>query len=377
LAVALAEIPQLSPQSPAKLKAELDEHPEKILKQLQFAADHLTTYNAKRVQADPVPGPCDSVLQPLGERFLNDPNCKLFSSFGSPLENATSITQLHDNINRVCTNPCYQFMVGAFRQIGECYERNGLSLGSSGSSLNFSVISDMFDFFCLQNPASGEYCMALMLDPALRNITGGGKADNATACFAFSQFGCCITRMLKFVAFTGGDLGPIQNTIRTTCGFGLPPDCPRAGATVKIIKAVWRIKGVAYAYYLSHKEAVGNALRKDIAARLNCDQGFIAFSSFREGSLIADFNIRGATDAQTDSIGATAVTASADAATAFPNVIATVGTAGTDAGATIGLDTTASTSTVTTYTAPGAGSHVQPMFALVAALLAVAFFVRQ
>jgi len=169
-----------------------------------------------------------------------------------------------------------------------------------------------------------------------------------------------------------------QGVLATACGFNTPPPCPLPGQSVQIAKATWRIKGVAYAYYLANQPAVSNALRMDIATKVGCNQGLISFTSITQGSLIAAFNIQGATNAQTSTLATSLATASADSTTSFPNVAAAVGTAGLDTGATgVGLDTTQSSSSVTTYTAPGKGANVQPMFALVAALLAFAFFARQ
>jgi len=304
----------------------------------------------------------------------NDPNCQaLFKNFGAdPLGNSTkdpgSVVRFLDSI---CTNPCYMGFINAVKSLIKCINDNGPPAGSQ--SLNFTDLDSIFGLFCMKNPANGQYCLSLFTDPALLNITGGGKADNATACNAFAQFGCCMNPIFSFIP----DPRTIESLIKTACGFSLPPPCPRPGESVKLVKATWTIKGLAYAYFLTHKEVVSAALRRDIAARLSCDQGFIAFTGFSQGSVIADFNVRGADDTQTDALATALTTASADASTPFPTVAATVGTDGLDAGSTIGIDTTKSSSSVTTYTAPGSGTNVQPIFALVAGLLAFAVFARQ
>jgi len=314
---------------------------------------------------------CTNQYQSTFSSLGNDPNCKaLFGDFAAnPLGNAsTDATSVPRFLDLICTNPCYMNLVNGLKSLITCINTNG----DPGVGFNFTSLDAIFGLFCMKNPANGQYCLALMTDPALLNITGGGKADNATACNAFAQFGCCMTPIFSFIP----DPRSIQSVLKTACGFSLPPACPRPGESVHLVKATWTIKGLAYAYFIANKATVSNALRADIATALSCDPGFISFTDFRQGSVIADFNVRGNSDTQTDSLG-TAVTTAAGQTQTFPTVAATVGTAGLDSGATLGIDPSKSSSSVTTYTAPGSGTNVQPMFALVAGLLAFAVFARQ
>jgi len=290
-------------------------------------------------------------------------------SFGkSPLTNSTndpaSVVKFLDSI---CTNPCYQPLIKAFHDLITCINTNG----GADLGFNFTSLDTIFGLFCMKNPANGQYCLALMTDPALMNITGGGKADNASACNLFAQFGCCMNPVFSFIP----DPGSIQRVLKSACGFSLPPACPRPGESVKLVKASWTIKGLVFAYFITHKDVLSNALRADIAARLSCDQGYISFTDFRSGSVIVDFNVRGTSDSQTDGFASVVSAAASDAT--FPTVAAAAGTDGVESGTTIGVDPTKSSSSVTTYTAPGSGTNVQPIFALVAGLLAFAVFARQ
>jgi len=403
LAVALSELAHLSPQTPQKLQAEVNGYPTILLNQIQSTADYFKLSSGPKVQDDPVDGgsasgdddgdtpppshPCYPVFAPLYQRIGTDLSCREpFTNFGKVFNNVSSITVLNANIHSICSNDCFQFMIAGMRVVGECFDKFGgppfgnVTINPNKPPTNISRLADAMGFVCVRNPTSGDYCLAVMLDTVFTGLPGGSRPENASICFTFTRFGCCMTRMFKFLENLNpnDDNTRTKNLLQAVCGFNLPPDCPRPGASVKIVKAVWRIKGVAYAYYNLNKETVTNALRKDIATRLGCSQGYISFSNIRAGSLIADFNVIAASDTETDTLGATVAQASADTTTTFPTLITAVGTAGLDTPtSTVGIDTTASTSTVTTYTAPGAGSHVQPMFALVVALLAVAFFVRQ
>jgi len=341
----------------------------KAVKNLQRLSNPMTTL------ADPDPSVCQATLQNAFGGIQNDQNCiTLITTLGATsLRNATTKAEVTAYISAICTNSCFRTILNAFKAIVTCYKANGIDAG------DFNQTEAATTLMCLKNPVNDEYCMASFQDPGLRNISDGRRNfDNVSACYTFSQMGCCLTSI--FMLAPSDDSGEhVKGFLRNTCGFvAPPPPCPLPGEAIRLVKATWRIKGVAYAYFQANRERVGAALRKDIATRLALDEGLIGFSGFRAGSLIADFSVRGSSDANTDAIAATLVTASAETGLAFPNVVAAVGTDGLDtAGATVGIDPAASSSSVQSYTAPGRASNVQPMFALVAALLAFAFFVRQ
>jgi hypothetical protein len=326
---------------------------------------------------------CEPLMNQLLGNFQNDQNCmRLFSSFGdNPLGNRTTPGAVGLALDAICTNPCYPALINAMKQITACLTANtptGGNSTSTGGSIDADMFDKIFGLFCMKNPANDQYCLSMMTDPALLNVTNGRRVDNNTVCDVFGQFGCCINPVFEFVERNeASSANSVRETLRTACGFTPPPACPRPGASVKFAKATWRIKGLAYLYFRANEAALKTALRADIAARVGCDKGYIAFTAFREGSVIADFNIRGQSDTETTNIATALATASADTATAFPNTASVAGTAGVDAGQTVGIDTTQSTSSVITYTAPGSGTNVQPMFALVAALLAFTIFARQ
>jgi len=295
----------------------------------------------------------------------------------NPLGNASVPGSVKAFLDTICTNPCYLNLINVFHQLSDCFAANPSSAGSLG--FNVTDLDGIFGLFCMINPANGQYCLAMMTDPTLLNVTAGGKPDNNTLCDVFAQFGCCIGPVFGFVDANGGGSG-VRNSLKTACAFTPPPPCPRPGGQVKFATASWRIKGLAYDYFMAHKAELSNALRADIATKVGCDRGYIAFTGFKQGSVIADFNIRGQSDTETNTFATALATASADTTTSFPSVSAAVAgqTGALDSGeTTVGIDTTKSSSTVTVYTAPGSGTNVQPMFALVAALLAFALFVRQ
>jgi len=360
-----------------KLNTHMNEHFDSIQNLINFV-NHRFGSAPKALAAGDQPGPCDGVANNLFSQFQNDPNCgKLFSSFGeNPLGNKSAPGSVGMALDAICKNPCYPTLINGLHQLTDCLNANGQS---GGIGFNTSFIDDLFGLFCMKNPANDQYCLALMSDPALLNITGGNKADNATACDLFAQFGCCIGPVFHFVdSLGGGDGSAVRRELNTVCGFGVPPPCPRPGGSVKFATASWRIKGIAFAYFIANKAALSNALRNDISVKIGCDKGYISFTKFSEGSLIADFNVRGQSDTETNGFATQLATASADTTTAFPSLSAAAGSAGLDAGSTtVGIDTTKSTSSITTYTAPGSGTNVQPMFALVAALLAFTLFARQ
>jgi hypothetical protein len=303
----------------------------------------------------------------------NDPNCQRLSAafISNPLGNTSATpAQINAFLDSLCQNPCFLGIFAVLKSYGDCLAAHGMN-----STFDSGIIGKALNFFCLKNPSNGQYCATLLLDRTFLNITEGRTPNNATICYGLSRFGCCLPPIFDFVDASEAAL--VKAQIRNTCGFALPPPCPKPGERVKFIKATWKIAGLAYTYFINNQERMGNALRKDIATKLNVDQGYVTLNAFRAGSVIVDFDVRGANDAATDALAAV-VTSSASSSTTFPSTVAEAGTAGLDTPtSTVGVDTTGSSSTVETYTAPGAGSHVQPMFALVAALVALAFFTRQ
>jgi hypothetical protein len=320
----------------------------------------------------PPPAACTPLLQALYNTFTQDQTCFAFFQSKFPV-NATTKAEITTYLNNYCTSPCLGIMINHLKAIGACYVANGLSDP-------YIKIGDYMHLTCMKNPATGDYCFATILDPALKNLISGSQTLNSTItsiCYIYSQYGCCLT---SFFLSGPANLtsGSFQNFFRGFCGFHtFPPPCPRAGEIIKLVKASWRIKGIAYAYFEQNKEKVASALRSDIATRISQDESLIAFSGFRSGSLIADFTIRGTDDANTDAIGAAVATASKDTTVTFPALAAAVGTDGLESStSTLGIDTAQSSSTVTTYS-PDSGSHVQPMFGMVLALFAFAFVFRQ
>jgi hypothetical protein len=342
----------------------------------KIAPEHLNEFYAAGAEKPKVqvgdPTVCvQAYVNELGTA-LQAPQCStLFSSLGGITGN-----QANDAIDAFCTNPCYPTYIEALRRYLTCLGYDSTYYGAANA---YASITAWFDFLCTKNPVNGQYCLANWYNPLIT-----GRSTSFSACYFYGfDYGCCLSSLINYYSAATASYYTGWNSYLTTCGLTLLPACPRPGVTTRYVSVSWALRGVLYSWVSDAANPNNNIyyryyLRAVIARHFGVNAAYVAVVTLRSGSIIADFQIRGANNTQTDALTPNAL-AQAKVTPVLTELINGIGTNGTDGGA-YSIDesrtTVAQASVTPVYGASGSGNFVAPSFFILLASIFVAIKAR-
>jgi len=251
-------------------------------------------------------------------------------------------------LDTLCTSTCYDIMVTAIKDLSVCTANAlksipGLNMTLSGSSFD---MAPFLEFMCTKNLA-GDYCLVLM--PRNTNIS-----DHT--CGPFLTGGCCGVSFFNVFAsiydsiFSAFGANSSSSALLSQCGLAGAAPCPRPGAALKYVSAVWHIDGISFGWYAENeknKQQLISHLKTDIASNLDCPESYITITSITEGSIVVAFQLLADNDADTEALGTKAQTVISSGSATFP-ALSDLPPAANDSGSAPTLNPVGSHSTVET-----------------------------
>lgn len=156
--------------------------------------------------------------------IMQEEECQSFMPLMTSAMTQSTELPASETLDLMCGSACLGKMKGAMMDMATCMQPvMDSQIEGTGVEMDLgALLGGYFDFMCLKNDATDEYCGAEMADfGAMQSQTAtAAPADIDSACATMTSLGCCMTSLLEFAA-SAVALNPLADF---PCK-NLPPAC--------------------------------------------------------------------------------------------------------------------------------------------------------